>query len=71
MAAKAIPVITYTEILCRAIRNIEDEIKSQEAQMRGIPECEAFLNAFVNERRTKLEALTAMYRIETGTNYVL
>lgn len=69
MASKVTPVISHVEILCRAIRNIEDEIKNQEAYMGGIPEREAMLAAFVNERRPKLDALKEMYRIETGTNY--
>lgn len=69
MATKEKPVITHTEILCRAIRNIEDEIKTQKSFMSGMPECEAMLTAYVNERISKLEALKEMYRIETGTNY--
>ena len=69
MAAKVIPVITYVEILCRAIRNIEDEIKRQQDIWGNIPECKAMLDAFNEERHQKLVALKEMYRIETGTNY--
>ena len=69
MATRNTPIITHVEILCRAIRNIEDEIKAQKSVMDGIPECEAMLNAYINERNSKLEALKEMYRIETGTNY--
>jgi hypothetical protein len=69
MAAKVTPVITHVEILCRAIRNIEDESKSQQKTMGNIPECKAMLDAFNEERRQKLVALKEMYRIETGTNY--
>lgn len=69
MATKNTPIITHVEILCRAIRNIEDEIKAQESVMGGIPECKAMLIAYVNERCSKLDALKDMYRIETGTNY--
>lgn len=68
MAKKPTPIITHTEILCRAIRNIEDEIRNQQNHMGGIPECESILHAFVEEHTTKLEALKEMYRIETGTN---
>ncbi len=69
MATKNTPVITHVEILCRAIRSIEEEIKAQESIMGGIPECEAMLNAYVKERHHKLEASKDMYRIETGTSY--
>ena len=70
MARKTVePVITHTEILCRAIRNIEHEIRTQTSYMGGIPECEALLQAYVSERTPKLEALKEMYRIETGTAY--
>ena len=69
MAKKSTPIITYVEILCNAMRNIENEIKNQQSYMGGIPECEALLKAYVDERTQKLEALKEMYRIETGTNY--
>jgi len=70
MANKATPVITHTEILCRAIRSIEDEIKSQEAQVGAFPGGKELIAAYVNERLSKLEALKEMYRIETGTDYI-
>lgn len=69
MAKKTTPIITHTEILCHAIRNIENEIRNQESYMGGIPECGAMLKAYVSERKPKLEALKEMYRIETGTDY--
>lgn len=69
MATRNAPIITHVEILCRAIRSIEEESKEQKAVMGSIPECEAMLNAYINERNSKLEALKEMYRIETGTNY--
>lgn len=69
MAKKPTPIITYTEILCRAIRSIEAEIRNQQNYMGGIPECENILRAFAEERTPKLEALKEMYRIETGTDY--
>ena len=69
MANKKQPVITHVEILCRAIRSVEEELKSKTAFMGGIPECETALSVFVNEQRQKLDALKEMYRIETGTNY--
>lgn len=69
MATKATPVITHVEILCRAIRNIEDEISNQESVMKDIPGCKDMLTAYIAERESKLNALKEMYRIETGTNY--
>lgn len=69
MAINPKATITHVEILCRAIRNIEDEINVQTSIMGGIPECKAFLEAYVDERMAKLAALKTMYRIETGTDY--
>lgn len=63
------PIITHVEILSRAIRSVEEEIRNQEEIMGEIPECKEMLAAFVAERAPKLEALKEMYRIETGTDY--
>jgi hypothetical protein len=68
--AKTKPIITHVEILCHAIRNIENEIKYQESQLGAIPEFDATLKAYVNERTAKLEALKEMYCFETGTKYI-
>ena len=67
---KCKPIITHLEILCLAIRGIENEIRNQVNYMGGIPECEEQLKAYVNEHTLKLNALKEMYRIETGTEYV-
>lgn len=66
---KTVPTITHVEILSRAIRSIEDEIRSQEEVMGEIPECKDMLAAYMAERTPKLEALKEMYRIETGNDY--
>lgn len=66
---KTTPVITHVEILSRAIRSIEDEIRNQKEVMGDIPECQDMLAAYIAEREPKLEALKEMYRIETGTDY--
>ena len=66
---KAVPIITHVEILCRAIRSIEDEIRKQEETLGGIPECKNMLAAYIAEREEKLGVLKEMYRIETGNNY--
>ncbi len=66
---KATPIITHVEILSRAIRSIEDEIRSQEEVMGDNPKFGDMLKAYIAERAPKLEALKEMYRIETGTNY--
>ena len=64
------PIITHVEILCHAIRNIEDEILDKEAQLGVIPSCDEMLKAHISEGIAKLEALKDMYRIETGTEYI-
>lgn len=66
---KATPIITHVEILSRAIRSIEDEIRNQEEVMGEIPECKDMLADYIAERAPKLEALKEMYRIETGNDY--
>lgn len=68
--AKTKPIITHTEILCLAIRNIEDKILDQTAQLGAIPSCDEMLNACISEGIAKLDALKEMYRIETGTEYI-
>ena len=69
MAKKNTPLITHTEILCLAIRNLEQELKTKTQYYEGIPECQTFLEAALKELTPKLEALKEMYRIETGTDY--
>ena len=66
---KPTPVITHVEVLCRAIRSIEDEIRNQEEALGEIPECKDMLATYIGEREPKLVALKEMYRIETGTDY--
>lgn len=67
---KSKPIITQTEILCRAIRNIEDEIAAHTKQLGDNPSFEAYLKEYVAEREAKIDALKAMYRFETGRNYI-
>lgn len=66
---KTAPIITHTEILSRAIRSVEDEIREQEEAMGDNPQFKDMLAAFVAERTPKLEALKEMYRVETGNDY--
>lgn len=66
---KNTPVITHVEILSRAIRSVEDEIRNQEELMGNKSGFEEMLAAFIAERAPKLEALKEMYRIETGNDY--
>jgi hypothetical protein len=63
------PTITHVEILCRAIRSIEEEIRAQEEVMGDIPEFEDMLAAYIAEREPKVAALKEMYRVETGNEY--
>ena len=66
---KTNPIITNTEILCYAIRHLQQEINHMVAYCDGIPEKEEFLKFFVDQRIPKLEALKTLYLIETGTDY--
>ena len=64
MAKKTTPIITYTEILARAIRTFEDEIAEWHNKSDSFP-TELIAKA-TEEPRAKLEALKTLYRIETG-----
>lgn len=66
---KITPIITHVEILSRAIRSIEDEIRNQEEVMGNNPAFKDMLAAYIAERTPKLEALKEMCRVETGTYY--
>ena len=66
MAKKTTPIITHTEILIRAIRSIEDEIEEWHTKSGNIPQ--ELITKATEEPRAKLEALKALYRIETGTD---
>ena len=65
---KTTPIITYTEILTRAIRSIEDEVEELRVKCSGLPKehRDAMLTVATKEPMAKLEALKTLYRIETG-----
>lgn len=60
------PMITYTEILSRAIRQMEEELESWETRMAGKQD---FIEAKRDELCPKTEAAKTLYKIETGTDY--
>ena len=66
---KTAPIITHVEILSRAIRSIEEEIRNQEELLGDNPGFRDMLAAYIAEREPKLTALKEMYRIETGNDY--
>ena len=68
--AKTKPIITNVEILCRAIRSVEDEINAEKARYTGTPGMECYLEGVIAELVGKLDALHNLYHIETGTEYV-
>lgn len=63
---KTNPIITYTEILARAIRTIEDEITEWHNKGDNFPQ--ELIAKATEEPRAKLEALKTLYRIETGSD---
>lgn len=70
MAKKTTPIITYTEILSRAISSIEGDIEERQILCEGLPadiQAEMF-NKSTEELRAKLDTLKTLYRIETGTD---
>ena len=68
---KPAPIITYTEILGRAISSIEAEIEAWRIKCEGLQvppeEKEKMLAASTKELRAKYDALQTLYRYETGT----
>lgn len=76
MANKNEPVLTHTEILCFAIRHLEEEIADIERRGENIAEqtgniemARGIADALIAPIIPKLDALKQMYRIETGTDY--
>ena len=67
---KNTPIITHTEILCYAIYHLEAEIEDMRKKCEGVPWAEEFIQNTINRNGPKLEALKAMYRIETGSEIV-
>ena len=73
MAKKAEPVITYTEILCRAIRSVELELSKYHANMNALPADHPLRNDISNMMmplQKKLNAMKQLYEIETGVEYI-
>ena len=68
MAKKTTPIITYTEILARAIRTFEDEIAEWHSKSDSFPK--ELIAKATEEPRAKLDALKTLYCIETGTEWV-
>lgn len=62
--------ITYTEILSRALSSIESEIEDWRLKCESLPQeqRERMFVTATEELRGKWEALTTLYRIETGKN---
>ena len=67
MAKKTSPIITYTEILARAIRSLEDEVAEWHNKSDSLPQ--ELIAKATEEPRAKLEALKTLYRIETGSEW--
>lgn len=61
------PHITHTELLARAARNIEDEIRQWERRAEARPDQGADINSILAPLKDKLEAVNQLYLIETGT----
>lgn len=71
MAKKATPIITHTEIVARAIRSIECDITARRSMCESFPkeQRDAMIAASTRELNEKLDALKAMYQIETGSGW--
>ena len=71
MAKKSTPIIPHTEILNRAIGSIKAEIADWHNKCENIPQPlkDEMIAQATASLQEKLDALKAMYRIETGTDY--
>jgi hypothetical protein len=71
MKKKSAPVITYTEILNRAINSIQAEVEDWRSKCESFPkdQAEALFTQATAELVSKLEALKQLYAIETGADY--
>ncbi|MBS5134862.1 MAG: hypothetical protein KHZ05_05405 [Oscillospiraceae bacterium] len=69
MAQKKSFSITHTEILARAAQSIEAEIRTWEDKVSGNQEAAEMVASMIEPLREKLEAVKALYQIETGTEY--
>lgn len=71
MKKKTTPIITYTEILSRAISSIKAEIEEWESKCSSLPQEQrgAMLVATTGELVEKLDTLKTLYRIETGNDF--
>lgn len=72
MAKKNAPIITYTEILCRAIKSIDADAKELEGKAASVPAeiGKPWLEDEMAPLMAKRDALCNLYRIETGTDYI-
>ena len=70
MKPKTNPIITYTEILARAIRSIEAEIEEWHSKCASLPQeqRDTMLAVATKELTEKLEALKTLYHFETGSD---
>lgn len=64
------PVITHVEILCLAARSLEQEIAEWEDKGRNSPASESLVATAIKPIWEKLEAIKAIYMIETGESYI-
>lgn len=70
------PVITHTEILCHAIRNLESHIAHWHESFASLPADQLSVMSAAERTREvcareigQLDALKQMYLFETGTEY--
>ena len=71
MARKNEPIITNTEILARAIRSIDEEMRELEEKASSLPADlrQQWMEPQAKPLRGKREALNMLYCIETGCDY--
>ena len=71
MAKRNAPIITNIEILARAIRSVDEDLRQLEIIGNQIPEEKRheWLDPQVIPLKEKREALNMLYCIETGLDY--
>ena len=71
MAKRNDPIITNTEILARAIRSVDEELRELEEKASSLPADmrHQWMEPQAKPLRAKREALNMLYCIETGMDY--
>lgn len=64
--------ITYTEILCLAITQLEGQMEGYRQKLNTLPDDSSYadmLNSLISPLKEKQDTIKQLYKIETGVDY--